>query len=202
MMKYMLLLFTCAILHALPASAQETQTLFGDTDIRHGGFGAPVFGVTLVNGQPAYLRGTRWAWGINFTEDHTINVGFGNYRTRSDFEPASWDYPGGTPDMRTDYGGFELEYVNQTHRLVHLSVQTLIGSGTVRYRNGREFLDRTSDTYFVLQPGINMNLNVTRWFRVSGGLHYRYSGGVNLEGTNNSDLSGITSFAALRFGWF
>jgi hypothetical protein len=72
----------------------------------------------------------------------------------------------------------------------------------VRYNNRNIELDTKSDHYFVLQPGVNLNMNVTNWFRISGGLHYRYTGGVNLEGTSNPGLSGIATFFALRFGKF
>lgn len=182
--------------------AQETQTLISN-NITHGGFGAPIFGVTSVNGQPSYLRGVRGAWVINLTGEHTVNIGLARYRTRTDFSPAEWS---GTdtdvPDMRTKYGGFELEYINRTYRLVHFSIQTLMGSGTVRYSGNNPDLNKTSDNYFVLQPGVNLNLNITRWFRLGGGLFYRYADGVNLEGTGSNDLSGIVSFVGLRFGKF
>jgi len=182
--------------------AQETQTLIS-SGISHGGFGAPIYGVTFVNGQATYLRGTRGAWIIHFSEDHAVQLGLGRYRTRSDFDATGWTNPTiSKPEMRTNYGGFEIEYVNKSHKLFHYSIQTLIGSGNVRYLDRNLELDRTSDKYFVLQPGVNVNLNVTNWFRLSGGLFYRYAGGVNLEGTGDSELSGVTSFVGLRFGKF
>ncbi|MEX1121908.1 MAG: hypothetical protein WED82_07235 [Balneolales bacterium] len=181
--------------------AQETQTLFNN-DIRHGGFGALVYGATSVNGQAAYLRGTRGAWAINFTDEHAANVGFGTYRTHSDFEPADWASNASEPEMRMNYSGFELEYVNRTQRLFHFSIQTLIGSGRIRYRDPAEGLEKTSDSYFALKPGANINLNITTWFKISGGLFYRYVGGANLEGTSDSGLSGMASFVGLRFGKF
>jgi hypothetical protein len=195
---------TTIILVLLPiiVTAQEPETLI-DSDVRHGGFGAPVFGITSINGEVAYFRGTRGAWVINFEDTHTINLGLAGYRTATNFEPVNWAVDGvDKPEMRTNYGGFEIEYVNRSDRLYHWSVQALIGSGTVRY-SGRDIeLDNRSDSYFVMQPGVNMNLNITRWFRLSGGLSYRFTSGVNLEGTSNSDLSGLTSFFALRFGKF
>lgn len=197
-----LLIWVAGFAFSVKTHAQETQTLISN-DVTHGGFGAPIFGITSVNGQLSYLRGTRGAWVVNLTGEHTINIGLAGYRTRTDFQPVGW--PGSAneePDMRTNYGGFELEYVNRTHNLVHYSIQTLIGSGTVRYRGSNPDLDRVSDNYFVLQPGVNLNLNITRWFRLSGGLFYRYAGGVNLEGTSGSDLSGIVSFVGLKFGKF
>ncbi len=181
--------------------AQQQETLF-DNDIDHGGFGALVYGVTSVNGQATYLRGTRGAWVIRFRGGHAVNLGLAGYRTRHNFDAVNWNQPDvDEPEMRTNYGGFEVEYVNRSYRLVHLGAKTLIGSGTVRYRNSGDF-DKSSDDYFVLQPGANIHLNITNWFRISGSVLYRYASNVNLEGTSSSDLSGFSASISLRFGRF
>ena len=204
MMKY-LILFIATVLGiiALDAQAQKTptETLISG-EISHGGFGAPIYGFTSVNGELAYLRGIRGAWIINLSEIHSLNIGLGSYYTQSNFEPVRWQNQTiAEPEMETDYSGLELEYVNHTHRLFHFSVQMLMGLGIVSY-DDEVNLDKTSDNYFALQPGANLNLNVTNWFRISGGLLYRFADGVSLEGTGDSDLSGFTSFASLRFGKF
>lgn len=193
-----MILFFLVPIHS---QAQHQETLF-DNDISHGGFGALVYGVTSVNGQATYLRGTRGAWVIRFRDGHAVNLGLAGYRTRHNFDAVNWNQTDvDEPEMRTNYGGFEVEYVNRSYRLVHIGAQTLIGSGTVRYRNSGDF-DKSSDDYFVLQPGVNIHLNVTHWFRVSGSVLYRYASNVNLEGTSNSDLSGFSASIGLRFGKF
>lgn len=200
--RFVGLLVIMLSLHGL-VQAQETETLFSSPDIRHGGYGAPVFGVTVVNGQASYLRGIRGAWVINLSDERAIQLGLSNYRTRSDFEARRWQAGmEGSPEMRTNYGGFEIEYVHRPSQMFHVGVQALIGGGQVRYRDSDVDLDRTTDHYFAFQPGVNGILNLTSWFRLSGGVHYRYASGVNLEGTSSSDLSGIVSFIALRFGKF
>jgi len=180
----------------------ETETLLGP-DIRHGGYGGPLHGVTWIDGKAVYLRGTRGAWVINLAEDHALNLGLGAYRTASDFGPGTAVLPGqAQPELRTRYGGFEMEYVNRTRRLVHLSLQALVGSGEVRYRDRDLPLERTRASYFVVQPGANVNLNVTNWFRLTGGALYRHVGEVSLEGVDGGHLSGPSSYVALRFGRF
>jgi hypothetical protein len=181
---------------------RETQTLLGST-VRHGGYGALVYGATRINGESVYLRGTRGAWVINLKENHALNVGIGRYRTATGFAPGTPVLPGAVqPELRTSYGGLELEYVNRTRRIVHLSAQTLIGSGEVRYRERDLPLERIRDSYFVLQTGANANLNVTTWFRLTGGVLYRHAGGVALQGTSSAELSGPSSYLMLRFGRF
>ncbi|TVR16412.1 MAG: hypothetical protein EA391_07935 [Balneolaceae bacterium] len=192
------------ILSAFPfiSPAQQTETLISG-EVHHGGFGALLFGVTSINSEMVYLRGSRAAWAITFREGHTLNIGLGNYRTDSGFDATGWQVPNiDTPEMRMNYGGFELEYLNRSYKLVHYGIQATVGGGDVRYRDRNIELDRTADSFFSLQPGANIHLNVTGWFRVSGGVYYRYVNNVNLEGTGNSDLSGFSAVLALRFGWF
>lgn len=104
--------------------------------------------------------------------------------------------------MRTDYGGFEMEYVNRSYQLIHWGVQMLIGSGEVRYEDHDPEFEDTLDSYFVMQPGVNAFLNITSWFRISGGIYYRYASNVNLEGTGDADVSGLAGILGLRFGKF
>jgi len=179
----------------------STQTLLGST-VRHGGFGALVYGYTSFNDELVYFSGTRGAWILNLSELHALHIGLSGYRTK-DVDPVDWPHPGiAEPKLRTNYGGLELEYVNKSYRLVHVGGQLLIGSGNVRFDDRDIDVESTRDSYFVLQPGVNAFVNVTRWFRISGGLHYRYASNVTLDGTDDSNLSGLTCMVNLRFGKF
>jgi hypothetical protein len=207
-------LFFCGIALCGEAAAQlnrhdwsyserpRTQTLV-TSDVRHGGFGSLIYGFTSVNGEVVMLRGTRGAWILNLTPQHALHIGLAGYRTASDAPVLNWPHQDiARPDIRINYGGFEVEYVNRSYRLVHFGTQLLIGSGSVRYDNRNIAVENTRDQYFVAQPGVNVILNVTRWFRISAGGYYRYAANVNLDGTSDSDLSGITGILGLRFGRF
>lgn len=197
-------LTTLLILLCLPSisSAQQAETLF-DGDVSHGGFGSILFGITSVNGEISYLRGTRGAWMLKFRDGHAINIGLGGYRTQTGFEAVNWTHADiNIPELRANYGGFELEYLNRSNRLIHYGVQATLGGGTVRYRDQNIDLNKTSDTFFSFQPGANAHLNITNWFRVSGGVFYRFASGVSLDGTSNSELSGLSAAIGLRFGRF
>lgn len=181
---------------------ETTQTLFS-SEVRHGGFGSLIYGVSTLNGQAVYLRGTRGAWIINLSPQHTLHLGLAGYRTRPDVDPAAWvNTDIQEPEMRTDYGGFEVEYVNRSYKLIHMGAQMLIGSGEIRYEDRDPELENTRDSYFVMQPGINTFLNLTSWFRISGGVYYRYAANVNLQGTGDVDVSGLAGILGLRFGKF
>jgi hypothetical protein len=180
----------------------RTQTLV-TSEVRHGGFGSLIYGVTSINGEVVMLRGSRGAWILNLSPQHALHIGLASYRTTPDAEAVNWTRDDiERPEMRINYGGFEMEYVNRSFRLVHFGTQLLIGSGSVRYDNRNIPVDKTRDHYFVAQPGVNVFLNVTNWFRISAGAYYRYADNVNLEGTDSAELSGFSGILGLRFGRF
>ncbi len=185
-----------------PACSKETQTLLSQ-NVRHGGYGGIHFGVIMVHGAPELLRGSRGAWIINFQPDHAINIGLGNYRTETHFSPVNWPHENiDQPEMRLRHRGLEIEYVNRTRHLLHFSTQVTIGSGTVRYQNPNDALQKTRDSYFSIQPAASLNLNVARWFRVNVSAGYHFAGNTELDGTSGEDLSGLISSFGLRFGKF
>lgn len=211
-MKSILFIFTIFLLLA-PAQAQDfsydwkspnrgTQTLLSSST-SYGGFGSLVYGVSYINDQAVYLNGRRFGLIINITPTHALNLVLANYRSGSDFDPASWNVPNvNQPQMELTYSGFELEYVNRTRNVIHFGLQLLVGSGDIQFDNRNILVEKTKDSWFTLQPGVNVHLNITTWMRVSSGVFYRYAHNVNLEGTSDSDLSGFSALFGIRFGKF
>ena len=197
----------------LSASAQEQETLFS-SPIEHGGFGAAVAKMTPIRGEMALIVGGYGGWLIN----HQLMLGGGGYglvsniRASNDAEAAYSPY-GEQLYVEFGYGGVMLEYIMAPSKLVHLNVQALIGGGAVTYRddwfdgmyndnyNSRHY-GRT-EALFVAEPAVNVELNVTEWFRVSAGASYRFvTGADELIGLENKDLSGPSGQLALKFGAF
>lgn len=202
MIRFSTILFLIFLLSALPERtlAQQPETLLSG-DIRHGGFGSLVFGVTSVNGQAAYLTGTRGAWSLRFADGQTLHIGLAGYSTENGFDAVNVNNAS-LPELDLHYGGFETEYLNNSNSLIHYGGQLLVGAGTVRYRDRVPDLAKRSDSIFTIQPGANIHLNITNWFRINGGVTYRLVNGSSLEGTSNSELSGFSAIIGLRFGWF
>ncbi|MCH8558641.1 MAG: hypothetical protein LAT84_12500 [Balneolia bacterium] len=205
-----LLLFASAALFLLFATLPETaeaqrrggpQTLFA-SNVHTGGFGQLNYGLTSLNGEIVPLRGYRGALSFEIRRYHNLNLGFGVYRANSDFDAVDWNLPEAAPTLRTDYSGFEVEYLYDARQLIHFGVQGTFGTGKVRYRDNSELFSNTSSDYFVIQPGANIHLNVTTWFRMSAGIFYRFAIDSDLPGTSDADLSGFSALLGLRFGWF
>ena len=188
--------------------AQE-ETLIGNGEVTHGGFGAPVVKYTEIKGEPGLLVGGRGGWIIN----HTFVIGGGGYGLVNDIEAnnyltyAPWE---NKPFLNFGYGGLELEYISQSNNLMHFSVYTLVGAGGVSYRNslwdnnedGWNNWSSPSDAFFVFEPAANAELNVIDFFRINAGVSYRFISGVNFDNLKTSDLGGLSAVLTLKFGKF
>lgn len=172
-------------------------------DVAAGGYGGPVFMYSRVQGKDALFFGGRGGW----LADHHFVLGAGGFALVSRIAP-----PEGAPDigeeLRTEfaYGGLWLEYILLPDKLVHASIGTLLGGGAVSYSRIRrmERQDRQveSDVVFAVEPVLSVELNLTRFLRMSAGAGYRHVGSVELTGLRQKDLSGFTGSVMLRFGRF
>jgi len=181
-----------------PAFAQD-ETLI-DGPIESGGFGGPVIKVGSFNGEAGMLVGGRGGWILN----HSFIIGGGGYGLVNNVK-AKVLGPYGERYLNFGYGGLELEYVSHPHRLVNFSFQTLIGAGGLSWRDPDVKVgmrDSDNDTFFIVEPGVNVTINVTTYFRLSGGVSYRYISGVQSPASNDVDLSGPSGVLTFRFGKF
>jgi hypothetical protein len=198
-MKYVYL-FLCLIL-SIPVFAQE-ETLIG-SEIESGGFGGPSLKITQLNNENAVLLGARGGWIIN----HTFVLGGAGYGLVTRVQAQKTDSIHHTIDF--GYGGLDLEYIASSNNLVHLSIGLLVGAGGVGYRNDDDnryddIIDDShpKDAFFILEPNVQANLNVTSFFRIAAGVSYRYISGLQSQLATNTSLDGVSGVLTLKFGKF
>ena len=191
------------LLTTFPAFAQE-ETLLGGGDTEHGGFGAIVVKFTTINSEFAVVMGARGGWIIN----HTFSLGLAGYGLANNVHSRVLG-PRGERFVNMGYGGLDLEYVVNSDRLVHISFHSLIGAGGLGFRRAWDedwdngpFDSQHYNAFFIAEPGVNVDLNVISWFRLSAGMSYRYISGVTSGASSNSDLKGPSGMLTLRFGSF
>jgi hypothetical protein len=180
---------------AAPALARD-ETLLGD-DIENGGYGALVVKYGKVMGRDGFFVGGQGGWIIN----HALVIGAGGYGLVSqiDFDEDYCSYLG------LGYGGLLLEYIISSNKLVHVSVQTLIGAGGIGHSQDwycEEWSDYEGDAFFALEPGANLELNLHKIARVAIGGTYLYVSGVRYRNVCDSDLSGFMAQFMIKFGSF
>ena len=184
--------------------AQKTQTLFSN-DVSHGGFGGPVVKFSEVTEDVGVWVGARGGWIINFNDSNALSLGGGGYGLVTDHpvpDPNFGD-PGTDYYALIGYGGFELEYTNLSYCLVHLTLSSLVGAGglTARDQDYNE-VDDDSNTFFVFEPGANLEINITSFFRLALGASYRMTNGIDRAGFTDDDFTQFNGTATLKFGGF
>ncbi len=190
----------------IAVAQQDVQTLF-DGDVVHGGFGGPMIKFDDIRGDLGVWVGGRGGWVINLDDYHALTLGGGgfglttNHRTPGEFEVQNGN--GEDYFAATGYGGLLLEYTNRSYQLLHLTATGLIGAGglTIRDRNFTD-IDEDPNPFFVMEPGIHLELNVAHFFRIATGLNYRITSGIDKAGFRDSDFTGANASITLKFGFF
>jgi hypothetical protein len=181
---------------------RDMETLISD-NISSGGYGGAVLMYSRILDRDAVFFGGKGGWIINH---HFVlgGAGFGMV-TRV---PTPAGAPDIGEDLRTEfgYGGIWLEYIFLPDKLVHGSIGTLLGGGSVAYsrirRTERQDREVENDVVFAAEPVISVEMNISRFLRLAVGAGYRYVGGVNLTGLRREDVSGFTGSVMLKFGRF
>ncbi len=196
---------------------KEYKTLFGSNNMTHGGYGAMSINYSQLDGEDALLVGMRGAWIIN----HGIGIGLGGYGITNNINRDLYG-DGYQYQLAGGYGGLLIEPIIGANNPVHISIPVLIGAGGIAYvnhswtsaaqqpyHNGNYMLD--SQAFFVLEPGVELELNMVRFFRIALGAYYRYTSDVSLTYyklntaelvTENPDLKGFSFGITLKFGKF
>jgi hypothetical protein len=118
------------------------------------------------------------------------------------------------------YGGVFFELILAGKSPVHLSVPCLVGVGGASYstwiNEGTDYdrINTVEDvtTFLVIEPGIELEFNMTRFFRMAGFFNYRYTTDLDLTkagasgGTirlvNPRALNGYSAGLIFKFGVF
>ncbi len=206
--KHFAAVLLAAIL-CLPAQAQrdeEISTLFGSKDghIDHGGWAGLSFGYTKIKDKDTYLMGARGGWLIN----HHLTIGLAGTGFISD--KVIMQYNDRDVRLGGGYGGLLLEASIAPFFPVHVSVPVVIGAGGVAYTYDRWWDDDDhhdnssfdSDAFFVVEPGLEIEVNLIKFMRFAVGGSYRYTSQVSMVNSSGSMLRGFNGHCTLKFGWF
>lgn len=182
-------------IETVPKKREDEVLIKGPVD--KGGFGGLVMKFTELNDRYGMLMGVRG--GITF--NHTFGLGGGLYGMVNRMEVHT-NYPIRDYNMDFAYGGVILELIFGSRRLVHFGTYTLIGGGSVQYKLPAYEEPWYDDFFFVLEPSVEMTINITRVFRIDAGGSYRYIYGTELEGISDRGLSGVAGHITFKFGKF
>jgi hypothetical protein len=186
--------------------SDEIQTIMGKNNAV-GGYGALTIQYTELEGRDAFVFGARGG----ILMGHMMALGLGG---SGFFNDVHYDATTGQDiSLAGGYGGFFFEPIIMPKFPVHISFPILIGAGGVSVYsvNGDNdwndnYKSEASDAFMVIEPGIEVELNITRFFRFCMGGYYRYTTDVEIQDpryTVPTDiLHGFSGGVTFKFGRF
>lgn len=199
-MKKIILSFLSALLLTVgnfTAQAQddgEVQTILSGIN-QVSGFGGPIMQFGSIKDEFAFKMGGGGAILLN------RRFFIGGYGMGLSNE-VNHEFDGENLNLDYGHGGFWLGYVIGSNKRVHLALSSQLGWGQASLERELSTVDIYEDNIFVINPVAEVELNLTRFMRVSIGGGYEIVNGLNLEGLNSTDLNSYTVQLAFKFGWF
>jgi hypothetical protein len=197
------LLVICVMFSQANLSAQdskEAQTLFGNgtkigaADL--GFFVAPALGITQMDGSTTALFNLRGGLSVNdkFSVGAYVNTSLNEIRPLSET----------LPNIYMDYwsvGGFA-EYSLLSKKAFHLTLPLYVGYGEVEMDDEIGDVGFGEANFLQIEPSALLEINLHKYLRFNVGAGYRLVQEMTYRNLNQSDISGLTGYAGLKFGLF
>jgi hypothetical protein len=163
----------------------EFKTIFGGHEV--GGYGSFSIGYSMIDTTNALTFSARGGAIIG----HTLALGIGGSGFVTEYADNLQLAKKGS--LGGGYGGVFSELILLGKSPVHLSIPVLAGFGGVAYttweNEGTDYsrVNYTEDmtTFLVLEPGVELEFNISKFFRLAGYFNYRYTSDIDLTTTNN-----------------
>ena len=157
----------------------EVQTIFRDRSKGHyTGFS---FNYVEIEGQHGMQFGLRGGW----IAGHGLAVGLGGKLFFNESKEDDYYLPAETANFIGGYGGLLIEPIILPRFPVHISFPLLAGVGGIAYSYEEwEFRDsfvEDSDFFLVIEPGVELEFNILKHFRIAVGAYYTLTSEIQLE---------------------
>jgi hypothetical protein len=206
-----LFLFLVASLQVYPqptveeTKAREIKTLFGQNSMTKGGYGGFGGGYSVIDDRNGAVMSGRAAWIIG----HSLALGFAGTGFINEFEYTS--NLDRNANLTGGYGGLLIEPIMFPMSPVHMAFPVIAGFGAVAYTTTPADADPWSyptprveetGTFLIVEPGVEIEMNVFKFFRLAFGLSYRFTSEIQLMNTPPDALNGIAAGVSFKFGKF
>jgi hypothetical protein len=214
-MKKRVILSICAALSALALQAQDEtnqpqiQTIFSQTS-PIGWWVGPEFAYTTFDKKDVGLAGISGGIIIN----HNFSIGLAGIGIMTN-NNLKFSGVNDTADVYLygGYGGLIVEYRINPVQPVNIAFPLLIGGGGAAFSTwGPNHWNNSNsdpndgmynwDSFFVLEPGVIVGINLLKFMRLDGGVTYRFVQGLSLPNTSSDLMNGFNAKLSLKFGRF
>ena len=154
---------------------EAIQTILSD-EIVFSGFGSPFVEFSSVNDQFAVILGG--GGGLMVNQSVFIGGYFEGLMTNHYREDLHTIVDAEKPKISFEHGGIWLGYVYKHQKAVHGGLSMKLGWGEIDLKdseNGNPDSDYDyRDRIFNIQPQVELEFNMTRWFKINVGAGYRF----------------------------
>lgn len=196
MKKLILILATIIAISQIALSQDEgIQTVFGNKELKISGFGGPFMTFGSFDNEFAHMMGG--GGGVILNNFFVGGYGLGMTTNIPYKNDAIYNVDFG-------HGGFWLGYNFFSNRVIHPVIHVQLGWGGISKDyddENQSHLDTDHDAVFVVSPSIELETNITNFFKIGIGGNYRQVFLVDgpYEVNELNDFGVILSF---KFGWF
>ena len=188
-------------------NAQDSKDYieFNDrNNIVHGVYLGFNFGYGKIESKDTYNIGFKLAYVAN----RKLEIGF---VTKALF--SNQDIPGvfssNIADIGAVYSGLHLEPIFFSKAKFNLSFPILIGGGATGYINTdwseqevEQSQEEDWDAVFIVEPGVNVLYNISRYVQLEAGVQYRFSSKIELVPDTIHRINGISANFGIKLGVF
>jgi hypothetical protein len=184
--------------------SREIKTLLG-RNRQGGGYCAFTSGYSVIDDKHAVLFGGRFGW----LASHAVGIGLGATGFINEFHYE--------PSLDKDvflaggYGGLYVEPIVFPRSPIHVSFPVLLGAGGISYVSKESDMNNNliqdSEAFLLIEPAAELELNLTRFFRLSMGVSYRFPTAFDVGLTRTpkasaESIKGMSYIVSMKFGKF
>ncbi|MBN1118892.1 MAG: hypothetical protein JXA77_16905 [Bacteroidales bacterium] len=203
-------LFLLSLLQA--QDNDEFKTIFSGREMN--GYGSFSLGASMIDTSAAIIFSSRG--GVILGHSFAMGLGGSGFVTKYQEDP----YLNMKASLSGGYGGVFMELILFSRSPVHLSVPVLAGIGEAMYSSwineGTDYRQvnevEDASTFLVVEPGVNLEFNLSKNVRLAACLNMRYTTDLNITRTTTSGgnvnlvspdaLNGYSTGVIIKFGKF
>lgn len=202
---------SCFTLYAQDNKAFEMQTLSSSSS-SVGGYGSLNTNISSFRDRGMVSMGVNGACVLN----HSFAIGIEGYGVLPSMEFNDYTTldTSITTTLTGGWGGLHFEGIFSPEKAIHFVIPVSGGAGWLGYLNkyNSSYYDNDpyyndgllmDDTFFwYIEPGVGVEMNIAKFFRIYLGATYKFTTGLDLKNTSDNELDKLNGRLLLKFGKF
>ncbi len=116
----------------------------------------------------------------------------------------------GVEYLHAGFGGLKMEYTVMPNSVIHLTVPLVLGYGWANVNGDQHIYSDshyedlpTTNSYYIVQPGLQAELNLFKFLKLFAGANYRFSMEADITNTfSSTTLQGFGAVGGIKAGIF